>query len=50
MFVDLNPDTEKTIYSHFTCATDTDAENIRFVLAAVKDSILQLNRKEYKLV
>ena len=21
MFVDLNPDTEKIIYSHFTCAT-----------------------------
>ena len=50
MFVDLNPDTEKTIYSHFTCATNADAENIRFVFAAVKDSILQQNRKEYKLV
>ncbi|KAF6206327.1 hypothetical protein GE061_017558 [Apolygus lucorum] len=32
MFVDLNPDSEKIIYSHFTCATDT--ENIRFVFAA----------------
>merc|ERR1712242_427741 len=32
---------EKIIYSHFTCATDT--ENIRFVFAAVKDTILQLN-------
>ena len=21
MFVDLNPDTDKIIYSHFTCAT-----------------------------
>merc|ERR1712193_51797 len=31
---------EKIIYSHFTCATDT--ENIRFVFAAVKDTILQL--------
>ena len=50
MFVDLNPDTEKTIYSHFTCATNTDTENYRFVFAAVKDSILQQNRKEYKLV
>ncbi|XP_059093307.1 guanine nucleotide-binding protein G(q) subunit alpha isoform X6 [Tigriopus californicus] len=48
MFVDLNPDTEKIIYSHFTCATDT--ENIRFVFAAVKDTILQLNLKEYNLV
>ncbi|KAL7647477.1 UNVERIFIED_CONTAM: hypothetical protein RMT77_001073 [Armadillidium vulgare] len=48
MFVDLNPDPEKIIYSHFTCATDT--ENIRFVFAAVKDTILQLNLKEYNLV
>ena len=48
MFVDQNPDTEKSIYSHFTCATDT--ENIRFVFAAVKDRILQLNLKEYHLI
>uniref|UniRef100_A0A2P2HYG0 Guanine nucleotide-binding protein subunit alpha n=1 Tax=Hirondellea gigas TaxID=1518452 RepID=A0A2P2HYG0_9CRUS len=48
IFVDLNPDPEKIIYSHFTCATDTD--NIRFVFAAVKDTILQLNLKEYNLV
>ncbi|XP_035632545.1 guanine nucleotide-binding protein G(q) subunit alpha-like isoform X2 [Oncorhynchus clarkii lewisi] len=48
MFVDLNPDSDKIIYSHFTCATDT--ENIRFVFAAVKDFILQLNLKEYNLV
>lgn len=47
-FVDLNPDSDKTIYSHFTCATDT--ENIRFVFAAVKDTILQLNLREYNLV
>ncbi|XP_067942321.1 guanine nucleotide-binding protein G(q) subunit alpha-like [Watersipora subatra] len=48
MFVELNPDPDKIIYSHFTCATDT--ENIRFVFAAVKDTILQLNLKEYNLV
>ncbi|CAG0899712.1 unnamed protein product [Cyprideis torosa] len=48
MFVDLNPDSDKIIYSHFTQATDT--ENIRFVFAAVKDTILQLNLKEYNLV
>uniref|UniRef100_A0A1I8ERK2 Guanine nucleotide-binding protein subunit alpha n=1 Tax=Wuchereria bancrofti TaxID=6293 RepID=A0A1I8ERK2_WUCBA len=48
MFVDLNPDVDKIIYSHFTCATDT--ENIRFVFAAVKDTILQHNLKEYNLV
>lgn len=44
MFVELNPD-EKTIYSHFTCATDT--ENIKFVSAAVKDTILQRNISIY---
>ena len=48
MFVDQNTDSEKSIYSHFTCATDT--ENIRFVFAAVKDRILQLNLKEYHLI
>ena len=48
MFVDLNPDPEKIVYSHFTCATDT--ENIRFVFAAVRDTILQYNLKEYNLV
>ncbi|KAL4664655.1 hypothetical protein H8957_017495, partial [Semnopithecus entellus] len=32
MLVDLNPDSDKIIYSHFTCATDT--ENIHFVFAA----------------
>ncbi|XP_072020572.1 guanine nucleotide-binding protein G(q) subunit alpha-like isoform X1 [Amphiura filiformis] len=48
MFVELNPDSDKIIYSHFTC--DTDTENIRFVFAAVKDTILQLNLKEYNLV
>ncbi|XP_051981389.1 guanine nucleotide-binding protein G(q) subunit alpha-like [Xyrauchen texanus] len=50
MFVDLNPDSriQKIMYSHFTCATDT--ENIRFVFAAVKDSILQFTLKEYNLV
>ncbi|XP_017959721.1 G protein alpha q subunit-like isoform X2 [Drosophila navojoa] len=39
MFVDLNPDSEKIIYSHFTCATDT--RNIYVVFSAVKDFILQ---------
>ncbi|KAL8203310.1 UNVERIFIED_CONTAM: Guanine nucleotide-binding protein subunit alpha-14 [Gekko kuhli] len=48
LYQDQNPDNEKVIYSHFTCATDT--ENIRFVFAAVKDTILQLNLKEFNLV
>ena len=41
-------DTDKIIYSHFTCATDT--ENIRSVFAAVKDTILQVHLKAYNLV
>ncbi|XP_022243132.1 guanine nucleotide-binding protein G(q) subunit alpha-like isoform X2 [Limulus polyphemus] len=48
MYLAQNPDPDRMIYSHFTCATDT--ENIRFVFAAVKDTILQLNLKEFNLV
>nr|XP_005997547.1 PREDICTED: guanine nucleotide-binding protein subunit alpha-14 [Latimeria chalumnae] len=48
LYQDQNPDANKAIYSHFTCATDT--ENIRFVFAAVKDTILQSNLKEFNLV
>ncbi|KAG7476271.1 hypothetical protein MATL_G00081150 [Megalops atlanticus] len=48
MFQEQNPDKEKTIYSHFTCATDT--ENIRFVFSAVKDTLLRHNLKEFNLV
>ncbi|XP_059214242.1 guanine nucleotide-binding protein G(q) subunit alpha-like [Centropristis striata] len=48
MFVSLNPNEKKIIYSHFTCATDTD--NIRFVFSAVKDHILQINLEVYNLV
>jgi len=32
------------------CCRSADTENIRFVFAAVKDTILQLNLKEYNLV
>ncbi|XP_030598105.1 guanine nucleotide-binding protein G(q) subunit alpha-like isoform X1 [Archocentrus centrarchus] len=48
MFVSLNPDEKKIIYSHFTCATDTD--NVRFVFCAVKDHILQSHLNAYNLV
>uniref|UniRef100_A0A8C0FSK9 Guanine nucleotide-binding protein subunit alpha n=1 Tax=Bubo bubo TaxID=30461 RepID=A0A8C0FSK9_BUBBB len=48
LYQDQNPDKEKVIYSHFTCATDT--ENIHLVFAAVKDTILQLNLREFNLV
>ncbi|KAJ6635568.1 Guanine nucleotide-binding protein G(q) subunit alpha [Pseudolycoriella hygida] len=48
MYVSLNPSRElKAIYSHFTCATDT--ENIRFVFAVVKDIILRVNMSEFNL-
>ena len=29
MFVDLNPDPDKVIYSHFTCATGADSNHIK---------------------
>lgn len=48
MFVSLNSNKKKIIYSHFTCATDTD--NIRFVFCAVKDHILHTNLDIYNLV
>ncbi|XP_044301888.1 guanine nucleotide-binding protein subunit alpha-14-like [Varanus komodoensis] len=46
-YKDQNSDKEKSIYSHFTCATDT--ENMRIVFDDVKDTILQLNLKEFNL-
>ena len=36
MFVDLNPDTEKIIYSHFTCATGNYLSNIVIFLIQQK--------------
>lgn len=38
----------RSLYTHFTCATDTN--NIRFVFAAVKDIILQSYLVKYNLV
>ena len=35
---------------NFFFSTFLDTENIRFVFAAVKDTILQSNLKEYNLV
>lgn len=34
MFVDLNPDSEKIIYSHFTCATGNQRRDSSLLLAA----------------
>jgi len=39
---------KRTLYSHFTCATDTN--NIRFVFAAIKDIILQNYLENYNLI
>lgn len=42
-----NPDKKenKTIYPHFTCATDTN--NIRMVFSDVKDTVLIKSLQEY---
>ncbi|XP_031332939.1 G protein alpha q subunit isoform X3 [Photinus pyralis] len=42
-----NPDPERSCYSHFTTATDT--ENIKLVFCAVKDTIMQSALKEFNL-
>lgn len=42
----LDTESETVIYPHFTCATDT--ENITFVFAAVKDTILQTNLRDWR--
>ncbi|KAM3868161.1 guanine nucleotide-binding protein subunit alpha-14-like isoform 1-T1 [Diretmus argenteus] len=48
MYQEQNPDKDKALYPHFTCATDT--ENIRFVFVAVRDTILKRNLTEFNLV
>ncbi|XP_051959864.1 guanine nucleotide-binding protein subunit alpha-14 [Xyrauchen texanus] len=47
MYEQQNSDTQKQIYAHFTCATDT--ENIRFVFKAVQHTILQNNLLMFNL-
>jgi len=47
-FVSLNQSDTKNIYTHFTCATDTT--QIRFVMAAVNDIIIQENLKRCGLI
>lgn len=43
MFVDLNPDTEKIIYSHFTCATgEQKFKSIQFIKMQTKFNIYYL--------
>ncbi|KAK3829218.1 MAG: guanine nucleotide-binding protein subunit alpha [Benniella sp.] len=47
-FVSLNMTDTKQIYTHFTCATDTS--QIKFVMAAVGDIIIQANLRECGLL
>ncbi|KAJ1336197.1 hypothetical protein BSLG_007514 [Batrachochytrium salamandrivorans] len=47
-FVSLNQSEKKQIYTHFTCATDTS--QIKFVMAAVNDIIIQNNLRDVGLM
>ncbi|KAJ8100050.1 guanine nucleotide binding protein, alpha subunit [Lipomyces tetrasporus] len=47
-FVSLNKSDTKQVYTHFTCATDTT--QIKFVMAAVNDIIIQENLRESGLI
>ncbi|ORZ10398.1 guanine nucleotide-binding protein subunit alpha [Absidia repens] len=47
-FVSLNQSDSKQIYTHFTCATDT--EQIKFVMAAVNDIIIQNSLRDVGLL
>jgi len=48
-FVSLNQSaTSKQIYAHYTCATDT--QQIKFVLSAIQDILLQLHLRECGLL
>ncbi|KAF9275899.1 guanine nucleotide-binding protein subunit alpha [Mortierella alpina] len=47
-FVSLNLSDTKQVYAHFTCATDTN--QIKFVMAAVSDIIIQSNLRECGLL
>ncbi|KAG0294945.1 guanine nucleotide-binding protein subunit alpha [Dissophora globulifera] len=47
-FVSLNLSDSKQIYTHYTCATDTS--QIKFVMAAVSDIIIQTNLRDCGLL
>ncbi|XP_017123519.1 G protein alpha q subunit-like [Drosophila elegans] len=47
MFESVKIDEDEKIYSHFTCATNK--ENISFVFAAVKDTIVQMHLSDINL-
>ena len=41
MYTDQHADHMKTLYHHYTCATDT--ENIRRIFVDVKDIVMRIN-------
>lgn len=47
MYVDRHIGRHKPLYTHYTCATDT--ENIKVVFKAVKDTLLQDNLERFGL-
>ena len=47
-FLALNQSETKQVYAHFTCATDTT--QIKFVMAAVNDIIIQNNLRDCGLM
>ncbi|KAK5618504.1 Guanine nucleotide-binding protein subunit alpha-11 [Crenichthys baileyi] len=48
LYIQLHNKHHKALYTHFTCATDT--ENIRVVFKAVKDTLLQDNLEKFNIV
>lgn len=47
MYVKMHGGHHKPLYTHFTCATDT--ENIRIVFKAVKDTLFRDNLEKFNL-
>lgn len=47
MYVENHSGRHKPLYSHYTCATDT--ENIRVVFKAVKDTLFRENLEKFNL-
>ncbi|KAK9480962.1 guanine nucleotide binding protein, alpha subunit [Lipomyces japonicus] len=47
-FIQLNKNDSKMVYTHFTCATDTS--QIKFVMTAVNDIIIQDNLRDSGLI
>lgn len=48
LYIQLHQNSHKALYTHFTCATDT--ENIRVVFKAVKDTLFQENLERFNIV